>query len=184
MTCSDYTVSNGEISLTATENDYVNNVFRPGVFVVTITGTAVESNGSQSQDATIEFTLKDPCDPPVSVTKAALTDQTYTLTTTDSTYTHPVFTVVPAFCPLTYSYSETSLTDGDGNSDTAISRVDKTFSFFYDKDNAPVNPVAQKQTVTITATSGSKYPTVFPSQTDNESFDLTFIDPCLSDTTS
>ena len=48
MTCSEFTGNNGQISLTPTESDYVNNVYRPGVFIVTITGTAVESNGSQS----------------------------------------------------------------------------------------------------------------------------------------
>jgi hypothetical protein len=99
-------------------------------------------------------------------------------------YTHEDFTVVPDYCPLKYTYSETSLTDSDGNSDTAISRTDKTFTFSYDKDDAPVNPVAQTQTVTITAMSDSKYPTSFPKKSDSATFDLDFTDPCLSAVTS
>ena len=150
MTCSDFNIdgsfngdnSDGQLSLTVDEDDYVNNVFVPGVFVVTVTGTADASDGPQSKDATIEFTLKDPCDPPVSVAISALTDQTYTLTTTGATYTHPEFSVAPSYCPLTYTYSETTLTDGNGDIDSAIDRTDKTFTFSYDKDDAPVNPVA------------------------------------------
>jgi len=99
-------------------------------------------------------------------------------------YTHPNFVADPVFCPLTYTYTETPLTDANGNTDTAISRTDETFTFTYNKDDAPVNPVAQTQTVTITATSGSLYTQSFPSKTASNSFDLTFTDPCLSETTS
>ena len=73
-----------------------------------------------------------------------LVNQVYTLSDMSGpTYTHPEFTVVPNYCPLTYTYSETYLTDANGNTDTAISRTDETFTFSYNKDDAPVNPVAQ-----------------------------------------
>ena len=66
MTCSDFTFdqSSNQLSLTATSDDYNNEKYKPGVFKVTITGTA----GSLTQTAVIEFTLLDPCDPPVPVT--------------------------------------------------------------------------------------------------------------------
>ena len=169
------------MSLIATSDDYINETYKPGVFKVTITGTA----GSLTQTAVIEFTLSDPCDPPLSITVASLVDQTYRLADMSAApYTHADFTVVPDYCPLKYTYSETSLTDSDGNSETAISRTDKTFTFSYDKDDAPVSPVAQTQTVTITATSDSKYPTSFPKKSDSASFDLDFTDPCQSSATS
>ena len=169
------------MSLIATSDDYINETYKPGVFKVTITGTA----GSLTQTAVIEFTLSDPCDPPLSITVASLVDQTYRLADMSAApYTHADFTVVPDYCPLKYTYSETSLTDSDGNSDTAISRTDKTFTFSYNKDDAPVSPVAQTQTVTITATSDSKYPTSFPKKSESASFDLDFTDPCQSSATS
>ena len=88
-------------------------------------------------------------------------------------YTHPDFTVNPSFCLLTYSYSETKLDDDS----TAISRNDKQFTFSYESGDA----LGQTQTVTITATSDSKYPTQYPKKSDSETYDLTFINPCLSD---
>lgn len=51
-----------------THQDYIDNVYTPGVYVVTITGTADDSDGPQTKDTTVEITLLDPCDPPTSVT--------------------------------------------------------------------------------------------------------------------
>ena len=46
---------------------------------MTITGTADESKDLLTKTTTIQITLLDPCDPPISVMKATLTDQSYTL---------------------------------------------------------------------------------------------------------
>jgi hypothetical protein len=186
MSCSDFSITNNEeVSITVTDAKYTetDNGFAPGVYVVTITGTANGSDGPLSKTTTIEITLVDPCDPPTSVTSTSLTNQEYRLADMSGpTYTHGEFTVVPSFCPLTYTYSETKLVGGED--DTAISRVNKIFTFSYDKDDAPVNPVAQTQTVTVTATSDSLYTATFPSKSDSASFDLTFVDPCSSSSTS
>ena len=64
--------TDGKLSITVTENNYKNNDYSPGVFEVTITGSVVGSDGPQTYDSTIEITLLDPCDPPISVTRAAL----------------------------------------------------------------------------------------------------------------
>jgi hypothetical protein len=53
MVCSDLTFdgiyndeeSDGKLSITVSAQDYIDNVFTPGVYVVTITGTAVGSDG-------------------------------------------------------------------------------------------------------------------------------------------
>jgi len=68
----------------------------------------------------------------------------------------------------------TNLPDGSN----AITRSDKTFSFFL---NSPVSDYAtDKQTTTITGTSYSIYNSspVSP-KSDTASFDTTFNDPCL-----
>ena len=69
MTCSDFTFDpiTSQLSLTANSADYESGKFKPGVFVVTITGTADGSDGPLTQTVDIEFTLADPCDPPASV---------------------------------------------------------------------------------------------------------------------
>lgn len=78
----------------------------------------------------------------------------------------------------------TSLTDGDGQDASAITdpsgaQADRTFSFFYDQDVAPVAPTAQTQTVTVTATSGSLYSPTQPRETSTATFVLSFVNPCI-----
>ena len=70
---------------------------------------------------------------------------------------HADFQVVPNVCDLRYVYTETKFTDDDGNPAYAITRSDKTFSFFYNADLSPVTPVAQTQVVTIKAVGYSLY---------------------------
>jgi hypothetical protein len=58
-------------------------------------------------------TIIDPCDEPVSVTALNLTAQEYTITDKDAvSYIVPVYTVDPAWCAITYTYS---ITDQSGD---------------------------------------------------------------------
>ena len=108
---------------------------------MTITGTAVGSAPTVTKDATFILTLVDPCDPPVSVTSVPLQNQVYTLTDDSATpYVHPAFVVEPSYCPLVYSYSQTYLSDGDSALVLPASD-DKTFSFGYTKDLAPLGQI-------------------------------------------
>jgi hypothetical protein len=83
MSCSDFNFdgifnnepTDGKLTITATQDDYINDVYTPGVYVVTIAGTADGSNGPQTKTTTIEITLLDPCDPPTSVTSSVLTNK-------------------------------------------------------------------------------------------------------------
>jgi len=95
---------------------------------VTVKGTGVNSNPSQSKTATYTFTLVDPCNPPDSVVAGdALDDQQYTITDTTKTYMHPEnWVITPDYCPLTYIYDIAKITNVPGA--TAITRVEKTFS--------------------------------------------------------
>ena len=121
------------------------------------------------------MTVSDPCDPPV-LSPATLTNQVYTVTDpAHSDYTHADFTVSPSYCPFNYSYSTTTILD---SGDSAITRTDKTFAFFYDKEISDY--ATAKQVTTVTATSYSIYNTSPASPaTTFATFDTTFLDPCL-----
>ena len=163
--------TDGQLTFSADSTDYENGVVTPGDYVVTITGTAVTS--SDTKTATFTISMVDPCDPPVSITSPGLTDQVYTITDTNAAdYTHPAFVSNPTYCPIDYSYSETKLIAGD----SAITNVANPFSFLYSKDLAPLD---QTQIVTVTATSNSIYGTTNTKVVEDDTFDLTFLNPCL-----
>ena len=68
----------------------------------------------------------------------SLTNQVYIITNANAIpYLHPDFNVEPSYCPLIYSYSEILLDDGDSAMELPSSG-DKTFTFYYDKDLAPL----------------------------------------------
>ena len=74
--------------------------------------------------------LLDLCDPAVSVDISdTLTDQTYTVTDNERTYTLPTtpFTVTPDFCNLDLTYTIGDISNLPGSS--AITQDGQTFSF-------------------------------------------------------
>ena len=127
--------------------DYTNGVWLPGDYTYTY---QVEDEASQTKTFSFVVTLVDPCDGPVSVTPAGLTDQAYTITQTDfADYTHPDFTVDPSYCPLTYTYVVTDLPNsssaitGTAIADTTTAIDKEVFAFLYDADLSPVTPTPQ-----------------------------------------
>jgi len=161
--------------------DY-NNI-EPTVYRIIVKGLATKSTSQIEKFATFTVTLSDICDPPVSVTKASLIDQTFNIEDTSlPTYVHEAFTVSPTVCPLTYTYTETAIVNSLAT--TAIAFYDeqtKTFRWLYNgDDDGPIRPSIQKQTITVTATSGTKWGTLAaPPRAASDAFDLTFLDPCL-----
>ena len=119
--CADLTVAGELFGETGTDNTlsysidlatYQSSQIAPGTYVVTVEGSGDSSDPPKKQESTYTFTLVDPCDPPTSVTAAALTDQVYTITDDAATpYTHPVFTIDPSYCPFVYSYSIGDITN-------------------------------------------------------------------------
>ena len=121
------------------------------------------------------------------MTAVGLTNQEVTITQDDyPDYTHPIFSIDPSYCPLTYTYSVSDLSNGNsaitGTSitDTDLEKDKQTFSFYYDADITPVYPSAQTQTVQVTATSGSKYTTTPTTTSADASFTLSFLNPCIN----
>lgn len=115
------------------------------------------------------MTLADPCSPPKSLVPPTLIDQQYTLTSSNApSYTIGDFIVEPAYCDISVEYSISPLVSvKEGAPSSAITQTDKVFDFFY---NYELEDLTQKQTVKVTATSGTL--------TEQASFDLTFKDPC------
>ena len=104
--------TDGLLTFDPSSTDYTNAVYPPGLYRVTITGTAIGSTNNLQETATFEFELKDVCDPPTSLSldPPGLQDQSYTVTDDSMpTYTHPNWTIEPSFCTFTYSYDETKL---------------------------------------------------------------------------
>ena len=121
------------------------------------------------------MTLTDPCDPPAAINVPSLDDQQYSISDPAKTpYTHPEFVADPVYCKVTYSYDLGSITNNGGDTRSAVTRSDKTFSFFYDEDLAPVTPNPQTQVTQITATSFSEYATTQPATVVSGSFNTSF----------
>jgi len=100
------TGNGGSLTYSIDSTKYRTGSYAPGIYVVTVKGTVVNSSSTpkRSETTTYKITLLDPCSPPVSVTAAALANQEYTITDNTKYYTHPVFSISPSYCPLTYTY--------------------------------------------------------------------------------
>jgi hypothetical protein len=123
-------------SIDSADFEYQLVLIAPGTYTVTVEGEVDNSVPIQRLESSYTLSLLDPCDPPTSITAATLFNQVYTITDDDATYTHPIFTVDPSYCPLYYSYTIGDITNISGES--AITLVDKTFFFDYSLDLEPL----------------------------------------------
>ena len=153
--------------------DYTNRDVPPGTYTFTYQVAA----GTGSETFTIDLVVTDPCDPPTSLTKVALENQSYTLTDNDKFYTHPDFSISPDYCPVDYSYDATTIVDGSDNyATTVFISEEKKLQFFWDTNKSPLT---QTQTVTVTGTSTTIYNRNKAPETDSSTFTLDFADPCI-----
>ena len=150
ITCADFTFdgvidgteSDGVLIFTPSLVDYQSGKYEPGDYEVTISGTPDKVTDGRTETVKITITLIDPCDSPI-ITVPELEDQIYKLTATQDSYEHPEFMISPDFCSITYSYNITPLAAGN----TAIQRSStdaRTFTWFYNNDDKPINPTIQK----------------------------------------
>ena len=182
----DQSGNDGTFTFTADPARYQDGSLTPGTFTVQICGTvnlalAGDDNKEVCKDVTI--VVEDPCNPPVSLTSQGLVNQTYVITHATQTYTHAAFVADPAYCEIEYTYSQTTFTNDNGAQASAISPATATtstpqqFSIYYDADESPVKPSAQKQVVTVAAQAYSKYDSSHKASTV-DLFELTFDTPC------
>jgi hypothetical protein len=129
--CADLVETGAPFTLTYSADSTTYTQIAPGAYVVTVEGEVDGSNPAILLESTFTLTLVDPCDPPTSVTAATLENQEYTITDTDARYTHPDFTVDPAYCPLTYSYNSGEISNVSGQS-AVFDIGQQTLSFEYD----------------------------------------------------
>ena len=67
-------VDDGKISLTITPDDYKNDVYKPGKFLLSLCATVDSSTDDLEPCTNIEVELVDPCDPPETLTRVSLVD--------------------------------------------------------------------------------------------------------------
>lgn len=105
--------TDGILTFNATPDDYINQTYLPGEYRVTIIGIAYQALVFTSYNVNFVMTLLDPCDPPESLMISAdFVNQEYVITDNEKSYTHPAVVIAPAFCPFSYEWSETLLSDG------------------------------------------------------------------------
>jgi hypothetical protein len=133
--------------------DYKN--VEPGTYDFTY-NVCIDGLETTCEPFVVQVTLIDACHPPNSVTGEDLPDQNYIITDNMIPYTHPEFTADPAFCPVRYEYDVPKLENGND----LITRDEKDFETYYDKD---LSPVGQPITVTVKAISESYWTADDPS---------------------
>ena len=68
----DNQATDGKLTFSADQDDYLTKKYPPGEYTVTITGTADKSIDQITKTAKFTLTLIDPCNPPVSITSPGL----------------------------------------------------------------------------------------------------------------
>ena len=122
-------VTDGKLTFSATADDYTNDVYPPGEYVVTIKGTTTDSGDETTSTMTI--TIVDVCNPPQSITAPGYADQDYILTTSPANYVPADFTIVPSYCPFSTAATITDLSPNTLPSPTSSAANDE-WAFFYD----------------------------------------------------
>jgi len=168
--------TDGTGRITPTQATYENKQHPPGVYTITIKATG-EDSGKEVMGTTT-LTLVDVCDPPKSLVAATLEDQSYTISDKNHPdYTHPEWTVAPAYCPVSYEYDYTPLPGGA----TLIDRDGETFKF--DLEEPPTNDFDYDNEKVTTTVTGKTYSPYNDNPADpleaSDDFDTTINDPCL-----
>ena len=89
LPCQEIDPDSGKVTWNFNQADYTDQSVPPGTYTFTY-GVAA---GDQADTFSIDLVVPDPCDPPTSLTKVAFENQSYTLTDTGESYTHPDFSI-------------------------------------------------------------------------------------------
>ena len=105
-----------------------------GVFTYKYNVCIPNSNPANCEALEIEQTMKDPCNPPISIDLQGFALYTeYTVANTVLPYTHPEVTIDPSFCNVDIVYTIPAFNNGLYGI-TEPTGDDRTFNIFYDND--------------------------------------------------
>ena len=127
--------------------------------------------------------LPDLCAPPTSITASTVADLAYTISDFEQKVSFDAFTVEPSFCNVVYT---TEIVDLINTVDTAVTvaaapEADKVVTFDIEYVNSLVPYTAsESQTCKVIATATSIYTTPAVPLTEEGSFDVTFLNPCVN----
>lgn len=115
------------VKINAGQTEYQGSTRTPGTITVNICGTVTKAESTslnRQKCADFVITLDDPCDPPqtltVNPTLLAKTNIDYIVTQPTTTYTLPAapFTITPALCRYTTTFSDTKF--GEANASSGV----------------------------------------------------------------
>ena len=118
----------------------VNNGYKPGRYIVKVTGTITGTQMQTAPTLTVDFIFQvnEVCDPPASLTASTLTNFNYLIGVDGLvTKTFDPFTVSPSFCPITYTSTINPLQIGSWETGF-VSTPPRTFTIDF---SASTNPV-------------------------------------------
>ena len=129
--CQDLTAN--ALTLSFDSTDYLGGLI-PGTYTFNFTvSTAGASDPALTPTFTFDIELKDPCDPPTSLTVTSqISDLSYTITETKKTISTDIFTIDPPFCKYNVAVSSTPLAGGQ----TPVSQVSGAVEIEYSADVA------------------------------------------------
>lgn len=166
--------------ITADEDKYTGLVWEPAEYRVTVEGKATAAAAERKGTQSFILTLTDPCNPPKSLTSPTIPDYEYTIVTEPVLYEAEDFVVDPPYCRLTYT-STVELLD-NGKSAVTVQSDQKSYSIYYDEDLTPVDETQETQRITLDVVTSSLWsPAVPENLSEQESFELIFLDPCTNE---
>ena len=134
-----------KITLAADTTKYLNNGsgYKPGTYTVqvTVTMTGTSMTTAPTHTVTLKFKVEEMCDPPTSLTASSLAAFNYVIGADGSkSKEFTAFTVVPSFCPITYTSSVSPTKVNTSDIAVALDGTNfRKFSINYSKSTVPAD---------------------------------------------
>ena len=175
LACSDFEPAAGVVDFSLSSSDYTDGSIAPGTYSFSYQ-ECVDDESSVCETVSLSVVIADPCDaPPTATIGTGVSNQNHFIGATSLNVTHDVITPDPSFCNMTYSY-EITPTLGNGNTVISGDNTTRTITIDYTADLTPVDE--GPFTVTVIGTVSSPYGNSNALTTANDTFTVTFDDPC------
>jgi len=151
----------------------------PGDYVYTFKVSTGGADPLHNPTFTVTQTLLETCDPPSSITPSSPSPLNYVLGEAAATRNVAEFTVVPSYCEVDYTATKQDLASGD--SPITIASNNRDFTVSYSTSLVPATN-SETLTVTVTATSKTRWGAATGAITRDATFDVSFTNPCIDTT--